>query len=87
VARIRLFFFLCFSPTGSAAAGVWIVLERQAHVRASYVLYLIRFLPHTFLAAYVSYKVPLLPNEFKGDQVGQVFYNIELKAHMQYFAI
>ena len=54
------------------------MLERQAYVRASYVLYLIRFLPHTFLAAYVSYKVPLLNNEFKGGQVDQVFYNIEL---------
>ncbi len=63
------------------------MLERQAHVRASYVLYLIRFLPHAFLAAYVSYKVSLLTNEFKGDQVDPVFYNIELKAHMQYFTL
>jgi len=41
-------------------------------------VHLIRFLPHTFLAAYVSYKVPLLNNELKGGQVDQVFYNIEL---------
>jgi hypothetical protein len=80
--RASACFFSLFSPPpGSAAAGVWIVLERQAHVRASvasFVLYFMRFLPHTFLAAYVSYKVPLLTNEFKDDRLDQVFYHIEL---------
>ena len=44
------------------------MLERQAHVRASYVLYLIRFLPHTFLI-----KCPFSPTNLRVTKLTRFF--------------